>query len=83
MPIAAGSHFTARAAGAREVTMAVPHLLRDHAFPGGAHQLVPGKRFGQRPPAGIEEALFGPVAPEREPARAEREGTREREKSSA
>jgi hypothetical protein len=72
-----------RIAGTGKVAVTVPHLARVYAFPGGAHQFVSGKLFGQGAAAGIDEALLGPVAPGGEPARAERERAREPKEFSA
>jgi len=63
--------------------VAVPHLARVYAVPGGAHQFVLGQRFGQGRATGIDEALLGPVAPSGEPARAEANAGTGRKKFSA
>jgi hypothetical protein len=53
----------ARVAGADEVRVAVPQLLRIEPFPRGADELVRRQAARQPRAARIDEALFGPVAP--------------------
>ena len=65
------------------MAVTVPYLARVDAFPGGANQFMPLECVGYAGAAGIDETLFRPVPPGGEPARAKREGAREREELSA